>query len=186
MTEDRGNKTRAGNIPALERASNRSWDEWLSIFEGAGAAKLTHPEIASVALAAMPATLENPEWWAQGAAIAFEQHAGLRVPGQSSTGDYRVGASRTMALTRDEAVERWAGRFGDSAQRGHELGQVRTSRTEKRTFWRASLDGAGKLEVAASEKGEGKSLVAIQHTALASSDEIETWRAHWKQCLGEL
>lgn len=181
-----GNKTKAGNIPALERASGRSWTSWLEVFEAAGAAKLGHAEIAKAALEAMPAELQNAEWWAQGAAIAFEQHAGLRVPGQSSTGDFRVSASRTAPLDRDEAIARWVARFGEQAHRGHGVSSVRQSRTEQRTFWRASLEGAGKIEVAASAKGEDRALVAIQHTGLGDGGEIETWRAHWKACLGEL
>ena len=181
-----GNKTRAGNVPALERASGRSWQEWLDLFEAAGAAKLSHPEIARVALAALPAALENPGWWAQGAAIAFEQHAGLRVPGQSSTGDFRVGANRTVEFDRDAAIERWTALFADAEQRGHGFTNLRESRTAVRTFWRASLGGAGKFEIAASEKGEGRALLAIQHAGLAGPDEIEAWRAHWKARLNEL
>lgn len=181
-----GNQTKATSISAIERASARSWAEWLSLFEAEGAAKLTHAEIARIARAAMPDTLKNPDWWAQGTAIAFEQHTGLRVPGQSSTGDFRVSASRTMGLDRDEAIERWAALFEAKPHLGIEPQSMRRSRTEKRSFWRASLGEAGKLEVAAEAKPDGRSIVAISHTGLVSSDEIEQWRAHWKACLGAL
>lgn len=187
MGEVHGNKTKASNIAALERASERSWPDWITLFETAGAAKLPHPEIARIASDAMPRTLQNPDWWAQGAAIAFEQHAGLRVPGQSSTGDFRVSASRTMPVDRDEAIERWVTNPGERANHlGHTVSQVRQSRTVKRSFWRAALNGAGKLEVAAEAKGDGRSIVTIQHTGLGDAEHIEAWRAHWKKCLGEL
>ncbi len=117
------------------------------------------PEIARIALAALPEQLQNPHWWAQSVAIAFEQHVGLRVPGQSSTGDFRVSASRTMSCDRDEAVARWIARFAGSPHLGHEVQSARQSRTEKRTFWRATLDGAGKLEVAAEAKPHARSLI---------------------------
>lgn len=181
-----GNQTKATSIPAIERASERSWADWLTLFEAEGAAKLPHSEIAKIALAALPESLQNPHWWAQGVAIAFEQHTGLRVPGQSSTGDFRVSASRTMTCNRDEAIERWIARFAGSTHLGHEAQSVRQSRTEKRSFWRATLDGAGKLEVAAEAKPDGRALVSISQSGLASPDTIEAWRAHWKACLGEL
>ena len=113
-----GNQTKATSIPAIERASERSWADWLTLFEAEGAAKLPHSEIAKIALAALPESLQNPHWWAQGVAIAFEQHTGLRVPGQSSTGDFRVSASRTMSCNRDEAIERWIARFARSTHLG--------------------------------------------------------------------
>lgn len=183
-----GNQTKATSIPAIERAFGRSWAEWLEIFAQAGAAKLPHPEIARIALEALPETDtdQNRHWWAQGVAIAFEQHVGLRVPGQSSTGDFRVSASRTMSCDRDEAIERWIARFAGSPHLGHEAGSVRQSRTEKRTFWRANLEGAGKLEVGAEAKPDGRALVSISQTGLTGPDVIEEWRAHWKACLGEL
>ncbi|EYT56001.1 hypothetical protein H490_0105210 [Leucobacter sp. UCD-THU] len=185
--EDRpGNRTRAGNVPALERATGRPWHEWLRIFEAAGASGLGHAGIADVARAAMPAELQNPDWWAQGAAIAYEQHAGLRVPGQSSSGGFRVGASRTLPLDRDAAIEAWDAAHGDRAEHlGHAAGEPRRSRTDKRSFLRFDLDGAGRVEVAATPKGEKTSL-AVSHDGLADGERIEEWRAHWKSLLAEL
>lgn len=182
-----GNRTRAGNVPALERATGRGWDAWVDLFEAAGARELAHSEIARLARGAMPEGLDNPDWWAQGAAIAYEQHAGLRVPGQSSTGSFRVGASRTLPLDRDAAVEAWRAAHGDRVEHlGHAAGEARASRTEKRTFWRFDLDGAGRVEVSGTPKGEGRATLAVNHEGLPSGDDVEQWRAHWKALLAEL
>lgn len=62
----------------------------------------------------------------------------------------------------------------------------RTSRTGKRSFWRFSLDGAGKVEVAAIDKGDGRSSVTVGHDGIPDADGIEEWRAHWKRLLSEL
>lgn len=184
---DESNRTRAGNIPALERASGLAWADWVAAFERAGAGSLGHTEIARIASETMPDGVDNPDWWAQAAAIAFEQQVGLRVPGQSSSGAYRVGASRTLPMDRDAAIEAWISAYGDVADHlGHGVEGRRTSRTGKRTFWRANLDGAGKIEVAASEKGEGRSTVALQHNDLPDGSRIEEWRAHWKALLAAL
>ncbi|MFC5336953.1 hypothetical protein [Leucobacter denitrificans] len=187
MSGTSGNQTRATSTQANERATGRSWGEWIEHFESHGAQKLGHPEIAKLALSAMPATLENPEWWAQGTAIAFEQHAGLRVPGQSSTGDFRVSVSRTLPVDRDAALEAWSERFGNTeSHQDHAVENVRESRTEKRSFIRFSLVGAGKVEVAASPKDAAKTSLAINHTGLESAGLVEDWRAYWKALLTEL
>lgn len=189
MTSASGNRTRGGNTAAIEQATGRPWAEWLSYFAGHGAERLGHAEIARLARAAMPAGLQNPDWWAQGAAIAFEQHAGLRVPGQSSSGAFRVSASRSLPLDRDAAVEAWAAGPGAAERHlGHAVVSARPSRTEKRTFLRFDLEGAGRVEVAATPnaKDPARSSLSVSHHGLPDGDRVEEWRAHWKALLGEL
>ncbi|MGO3147418.1 MAG: hypothetical protein ACTIJ6_07045 [Leucobacter sp.] len=187
MEPSNGNQTRAGNVPAIERSTKRAWDSWIAFFEAEGAATLDHAAIARLALTQMPTDLENPEWWAQGVAIAYEQHAGIRVPGQSAAGDFRVSASRTLTLPRDEALAAWVSRFGAcETHRVHVVGNIRESRTEKRSFVRFSLEGAGKVEVASASKGADKTILSISQTGLTTGDQIEAWRTYWKAQLLEL
>lgn len=182
-----GNRTRGTSIPGIERATGRPWTEWIAYFESHGAKTMTHAEIARLARAAVPDDMQSVEWWAQGVAIAYEQHAGLRVPGQSSTGTFRVSASRTLEADRDAAVEAWAEGPGAAAEHlGHAVGEPRRSRTEKRTFWRAKLEGAGKLEVSAVQKDENRIILAVSQDELPDPDRIEEWRAHWKALLAGL
>ena len=182
-----GNRTRGDRIPAVERESGMPWAAWLDVFEAAGARELNHSEIARVAHAAMPAHVENPDWWAQAATIAFEQHAGLRVPGQSIDGTFRLGASRTVERDRDDAVAEWIRRYAAAATHlGHDAGAPRESRTAQRTFYRFNLDGAGRVEIAASDKGSGRSSIAVSQEGLPDGERIEEWRAYWKSLLGAL
>lgn len=184
MSEQGTSTTRAGSTPAIERATGRAWDDWVALLSRTGAENAAHPEIARAALEAMPDGVVNPEWWAQGVAIAYEQHFGLRVPGQSSTGTFRVSASATLPLDRDAAIDAWAAHIGDMQdQRGHALERVRRARTDKRSFWRATVSGAGRIEVAATPKGEERCSLAVNHEDLADAEHIEPWRAHWKQML---
>ncbi len=187
--KDQGNKTRGENIPAIERASGRAWTDWVALFESKGAAALGHAEIARIARAAMPDELQNPDWWAQGTAIAYEQHAGLRVPGQSSSGSFRVSASRTLTVDRDAAVEMWVAGPGTATEHlGHAVADIRRSRTEKRTFYRFSLEGAGKVEIAAAlnAKDPAKVILAVSQDGLPDGERIEEWRTHWKAQLALL
>lgn len=69
---------------------------------------MPHSAIAVQALAQMPESVERREWWAQGTAVAYEQHCGLRVPGQSCTGDFQLSTSRTVSADKDAALQAWS------------------------------------------------------------------------------
>ena len=187
MSKADGNKTRGSSISAIERASGMAWADWLAIFTKNNAATLSHAKIAELALTHMPASLKNAEWWAQSTAIAFEQHAGLRVPGQTSTGKFRVSASRTLPLGRADALAAWVDRFASAdAHRGLAVSNRRDSETPKRAFHRFSLEDAGGVEVSATPKDETKTILAISHEGLPNADQIEEWRTYWKSLLAEL
>lgn len=182
-----GNETRETSIAGIERATGRDWAAWMAYFDAHNARTLKHPEIAKLALAELPEDMQSRHWWGQGVAIAFEQQVGLRVPGQSSTGTFRVSATRTMALDRDAAVAAWVAAYGDRQDHlGHPVGTPRPSRTEKRTFWRIPLEGAGKVEVAAVAKDDERSILTVSQDGIPDQDQIEEWRTHWKSLLAEL
>ena len=188
MTTPSGNQTRGERIPAIERATNRPWNEWVAYFDSHGARTLDHPAIAKLARPEMPADLDSPDWWAQGVAIAYEQYVGLRVPGQSSTGTFRVSASRTLPVDRDAALDLWLAAHDEASEHlGHAASDHRSSRTDKRSFRRFSLDGAGKVEVAATEgKDPAKTILSVSQDGLPDGERIENWRAHWKALLKAL
>lgn len=181
------NTTRATSVPGIERATERDWASWLEIFTAHDAVHLTHAQIAKIARDHVPDALQSPDWWAQGIAIAFEQHSGLRVPGQGSDGLFRVSASRTMPLDRDAAIAAWVAAHGDAAEhRRCAVLKPRPSRTEKRSFWRFDLEGAGRVEVSATPKGDDKVTLGVNHDAMPTGEEIEEWRAYWKSLLAAL
>ena len=155
-------------------------------FTAAQAAEKSHAEIAKIARALVPDHVENPDWWAQGIAIAFEHHVGLRVPGQSATGTFRVSASRTLPGGRDDVLDLWITANAGREHQGYPLTNERTSRTEKRSFWRATAQGAGKLDVAAAPKGDDKTILSVEHIDLSDEADIEVWRAYWKEQLAAL
>ena len=93
------------NTSAIAKATNRPWDKWITALDAAGARKMNHRDIAKQALKLMPESVAQKEWWAQGVAIAYEQHAGLRIPGQSSDGDFRTSTTKTYADDKDAALQ---------------------------------------------------------------------------------
>ena len=62
------------NTSAITKATNRPWDDWVAALDAAGAREMNHGDIAKQALKLMPEPVEQKGWWAQGVAIAYEQH----------------------------------------------------------------------------------------------------------------
>lgn len=178
----------ASNTSSIATSTGRSWEDWVSLLDARSARLLDHTAIARLALELMPTAAPNEEWWAQGVAVAYEQHAGLRVPGQSCSGDFRASASRTLPTDRDGAVAAWRERVGDLTEfRNVPLdGEPSESRTEKWSYWRARLADGSRIAVNATDKQPGKAVLSIEHGGLTSAEEGEQWRAYWKALLKEV
>lgn len=91
--------TQNSRIEAVERATGRTWDEWLAYMAGIGAERLTHHEIAAALVAELDGTVDNLGWWAQATAVAYEQYMGRRVPGQRPDGTFQTSVSRSNRIT---------------------------------------------------------------------------------------
>lgn len=83
------------NTEPIVRATSIPWEQWVASLDAKGARTLDHTSIAQLVLAQMP-QIRSKHWWAQSVAIAYEQHVGLRVVGQSCDGTYAL----VMAPTR--------------------------------------------------------------------------------------
>lgn len=179
---------KAHSTAGIEKTSGRSWEGWVTLLDAAGAEKLKHSEIATLSYENMPEHVSNRGWWAQGVAIAYEHQKGLRVPGQSSTGDFSANASKTLAGDKDTVLSRWM----DVVEGREEFGDVpvedepTTSSTEKWRYWRTSLADGTRVSVTISEKPGGKSTLAVQHSKLESAEDIDRWKPIWKEILSQL
>ncbi|OFR89121.1 hypothetical protein HMPREF2863_10230 [Micrococcus sp. HMSC067E09] len=188
---------RGANIDALVKATSIAWEDWTARLDAAGGKELDHRGLAEHALAAIreQGGCSNPEWWAQGIAVAYEQHIGRRLPGQRKDGTFDANVSRTVAGTMDEALERVVEVFPavlaeDGAAWTLE-GEPRTSATEKWRYWRADFTDGTSVAVTINDKkvAEGaapKAAVALGHARLPSSEAVTEAKAFWKGVLGRL
>ena len=176
------------NISAITKATTRPWDDWVAALDAAGAREMNHGDIAKQALKLMPEPVEQKRWWAQGVAIAYEQHTGLRIPGQSSTGSFQTSTSKTFPGDKDAALKAWLELVGTRDEfNGIDTEEAAsTSETAKWRYWRVQLVDGSRVNVNISDKPNGKASIAVEHTKLGSSDDIETWRPYWKELLSEL
>lgn len=98
---------KSSNIEAITKATSKPWEQWMEQLDSAGAKDLSHKPLASMIYQLMPAGLENPGWWAQSVAIAYEQHIGRRVPGQASDGSFKGSVSTTLNMDLEGALQSW-------------------------------------------------------------------------------
>ena len=69
-------------IEPVERATQRTWDEWLRFMDAHDARNLDHKQIAVKVYEEFDGTIESRGWWTEAMTVAYEQYIGRRVPGQ--------------------------------------------------------------------------------------------------------
>ncbi|PWW23980.1 hypothetical protein JD79_03157 [Geodermatophilus normandii] len=168
-------------IGPVERATGRTWDEWLQFMDGIGAADLDHGQIALRVHEELGDSFEQRGWWAQSVTVAYEQHIGRRIPGQRSDGTFQCSVSRATSLGMTELMERWRA-FADGDAAVQEVlagGDLKVSGTDRRLTWRTRAVDGSSIVVTSEPKGNGTaSLVATQIgvPTLEANDEA---RGRW-------
>lgn len=105
--------------------------------------------------------------------MAFGQHAGLRVPGQSSSGDFQLSTTRTVLESMDEVLQAWL----EIVESQTEFGGVpaedepSTSSTDRWRYWRVALADGSRVVVNINDTPGGKSTVGLHHSKLDSAED---------------
>jgi hypothetical protein len=165
---------------AIQRATGRTWAEWLQILDERGLEGFSHRETA----AWLVAEHRIPGWWAQNVTVGFERARGLRAVNQTMDG-FTVSVSKTLDLP----VEALYRAIVDEAERERWLPvgtlQLRTATPHKT----ARFDfggGPSRVAVGFTPKGPDRATIALQHDHLAGSDDVERMRAFWRTAFADL
>ena len=166
---------------SVVKATGRTWAQWVSVLDRAGAAEKPHREIA-----AHVSSLGMPSWWSQMVTVGYERIRGLRDRGQRRGGGYAATRSRTFPVP----VEELFAAFSNARKRRRWLPvkiTVRSATPHK--YMRLRWDDGAPVQVGFTSKGRAKSAVAVQHEKLpdrSSADAMKkTWSGHFDR-LGEL
>ena len=171
----------AGISDAAVRAkTGKGWSDWFEILDAVDATKKTQPQI----VAYLGEHHSTAPWWGQMVTVAYEQERGLRRKRQTTRG-YQVSVSKTVGVPVSALYDAWQ----DATARhrwlpGADL-TVRKATPDKsmRTTW---TDGKTNVETNFYSKGEAKSQVTVQHSKLASAEEVTRMRDYWSDALGRL
>jgi uncharacterized protein YndB with AHSA1/START domain len=167
---------------AVQRATGKTWAEWLAVLDKAGAQEMTHKEIVAI----VRDRFGVGPWWQQQVTVGYEQLRQNRQKGETPDG-FEVSASKTIGVP----LARLYAAFADEAARAAWLGRKplsvtkATARKSLRIAW-----GAGKRSSRVSvdfyAKGTGKSMVQLQHSRIADAATAEKIKAMWRGALEKL
>lgn len=181
---------RGVNIEPIERATKRAWAEWLAFMDAIDADRLDHAQIAQRVLAelvGLEPSVDNPNWWAQGITVAYEQHSGRRLPGQQADGSFATSVSKTTNLSIEEAMARWVQFAAHDGELSRLVAsQPRTSGSDKRKSWRANASDGAALLLSTEARPNGKTAIIIQLTKLSSSEAAAAAKERWAAVLARL
>jgi hypothetical protein len=151
-------------IKPIERATNRSWDEWLKFMDNIAAKQLNHHEIATKVLEELDGKIDNIGWWAQSVTVAYEQYIGRRIPGQRPDGTFQTSVSKATQHSMQELMDKWVDfARGDEAVLALIADDARVSGTDKRITWRTKARDGSEIRVTSEPKKDGTaSIIAVQ------------------------
>lgn len=151
-------------IKAIERATRRTWDEWLQFMDNIDAKNLSHHAIASKLLEELDGKLENIGWWGQSITVAYEQYIGRSIPGQRPDGTFQTSVSKSTKLGMRALMDTWVTfAAGDQAVIDLIASEARVSGTDKRITWRSKGHDGSDIRVTSEPKKDGTaSIIAVQ------------------------
>jgi hypothetical protein len=163
---------------AIRGATGIGWEEWFAILDAAGAAEMSHPQIARWLVSERGV----PGWWAQNVTVTYERARGRRAANQTTDG-FQVSVSRTVGVP----VERLYATLSDDAERATWLPDGVTLRraTAPKGVRLAWGDGS-RVVVALFAKGPAKSQLTLSHERLPDAASVERMRTEWRDRLAEL
>lgn len=196
-------QTSPTNTAAFAHSTGIAWTEWVRLLDDWGAMDRPHPQIARYAAATIRerGQVENPDWWAQSVALAYEQHIGRRVPGQRADGSFEASASRTVTGTLEEALTALSARLSELIEHDGGLAGTAvttgpsTSATDSWRYWSASLVDGSRVSATIGAAPPSKNATALSppkvrvgvgHARLGSAEAAQRWKSWWKDVLGSL
>jgi hypothetical protein len=165
---------------AIRKRTGRGWEEWFDLLDDWGAGERSHTEIARWI---------NQEqgldgWSSQSVTVSYERARVGRALGEHADG-FSVTASKTVAVPVDRLYES----FVNASRRRRWLPdgtlRVRTSIKPRsaRFDWG---DGSTRVNVGFTDKGAGRSQVALEHSRLPNAGEADRMKAFWRERVSTL
>ncbi len=161
----------------IRARTGRGWEEWFDLLDEAGAAEMTHRDMARWLAAEQGNDLLA--WNVQAVVGSYERARRGRQVGEHEDG-FTVTASKTVAVP----IERLYAAFVDADQRAHWLPDAELrERTviEPRSARFDWGDDGSRVHVALTAKSEEKSMAALTHERLPDGKEAARMKAFWRE-----
>jgi len=165
---------------AVKAKTGKTWKQWFTILDKAGAKKMNHPEIVKC----LSESHDVGPWWRQMVTVTYEQARGLRKQHQRPDG-FQISVSRTIpvpiaglykAFATEKARNSWLTEDGLEVSTAKANKSIRGAWNEVKTS----------LEISFIPKGEDKSQVVVTHSKLPNAKASATMKAFWSKALDRL
>src|SRR5581483_801125 len=173
------NKVAGLSDEAVKAKTGKTWAEWLTILDKAGAKKMDHKGI----VACLSDKHDVGSWWQQMIAVGYEQARGLREKHQSASG-FSASASKTVSANLETLYEAW----NNKKKRDKWLPAVEMSvrKATPNKSMRITWSDGTSVNVGFYGKGDDKSQVALQHIKLRDAKEVAKMKTYWGEALDRL
>ena len=162
----------------VKEATGCTWERWVKALDKAGAANMSHREIAKAV-----AFFGTQSWWTQTVTVGYERIRGLREKGQQRSGTYQTTKSRTVNVPLAQLYTA----FSDARTRARWLdanATIKSVSPKKRV--RLVWDDGTAAIAGFYAKGPGKSMVAVEHLKLPSKAAADAMKKKWGESLDRL
>lgn len=164
---------------AVQAKTGKTWKEWFTLLDKAGAKKMSHQEIVKF----LNTNHGVGPWWQQMVTVSYEQSRGLRAVHEKPAG-FEISVSRTL----DASVAKLYKAFANEKERSAWLGEngltIRKATPNKtmRVTWN---DGKTSLSVYFAAKDK-KGQVVVQHSKLKDAKTAARMKKYWAKALDRL
>ena len=165
---------------AVRTKTGKTWSQWFSFLDKAGARKMSHGEIASFLCDGE----KLPAWWCQMVTVGYEQSRGLREVHETTAG-FRTSISRTIDASVSILYRAWKEEKIRSRWLPKAPLTLRKATTNKsiRIAWNGETSN---MDVRFYSKGKGKSQVVIDQVKLKSAADAQRMKKFWSENLQRL
>lgn len=168
---------------AVRAATGKSWSEWLSTLDDAGAAarSMNHQQIWDIAMRSLPG---SAGWWGQMVSVGYERARGLREKHQTSARDFHASISKTLPVPLFAAFTAWADQNLRKAwldAPGLDFTKLNVGRNI-RARW---PDGSA-LDIQFNAAGPDKCQIVVDTTKLVDIEAVQKAKAFWQDQLERL
>jgi hypothetical protein len=163
---------------AVQRATTRTWEEWLVTLDSEGMRGLPHRDVVQHLVRAHGLT----SWWSQMVCVGYEQARGQRQVHEKPTG-FEISVSRTIDASASDLFRA----FNDPTRRSWSAVQdyvVRTTIAPRSL--RLGMPDSTLAAVTITRKGNTRCSIEIQHSNLPDAAAADRAKSMWRDALARL
>jgi len=167
----------------VRAATGKTWSEWLSTLDAAGAAarSMNHQQIWDIAMRSLPG---SAGWWGQMVSVGYERARGLREKHQTSAGDFQASISKTLPVPLFAAFAAWADK--NLRKSWLDAPDLDFTKLNVGRNIRARWPDGSALDISFNAAGPDKCQIVVDTKKLADAEAVQKAKAFWQDQLERL